>query len=215
MILLLFPRGEYFVFTSDKRPPEVRRRDWKPQLFHYDNVMAAMLTLFAVQTGEGWPQYGLMCTPQFFSSMLIQILRSLDCRILQNSMAATQEDHGPILHYRIEMSIFYIVYFIVFPFFFVNIFVALIIITFQEQGEAELQDGEIDKNQVYPNKTRSLLSRFLLMSNFMHRNLASTLPYKPNPSRGICQKTGKASSSKFGGLSYPPPLNISLWLSSF
>ena len=63
-------------------------------------------------------------------------------------MAATQEDYGPILHYRIEMSIFYIVYFIVFPFFFVNIFVALIIITFQEQGEAELQDGEIDKNQV-------------------------------------------------------------------
>jgi hypothetical protein len=36
---------------------------------------------------------------------------------------------------------------VVFPFFFVNIFVALIIITFQEQGEAELQDGEIDKNQ--------------------------------------------------------------------
>lgn len=46
------------------------------------------------------------------------------------------------------MSIFYIVYFVVFPFFFVNIFVALIIITFQEQGEAELQSGEIDKNQV-------------------------------------------------------------------
>lgn len=84
----------------------------------------AMLTLFAVQTGEGWPQ------------------------ILQHSMAATYEDHGPIQNFRIEMSIFYIVYFIVFPFFFVNIFVALIIITFQEQGEAELQDGEIDKNQV-------------------------------------------------------------------
>lgn len=47
------------------------------------------------------------------------------------------------------MSIFYIVYFVVFPFFFVNIFVALIIITFQEQGEAELQSGEIDKNQVW------------------------------------------------------------------
>ena len=63
-------------------------------------------------------------------------------------MAATWENYGPIPHYRIEMSIFYIVYFIVFPFFFVNIFVALIIITFQEQGEAELQDGEIGKNQV-------------------------------------------------------------------
>lgn len=63
-------------------------------------------------------------------------------------MAATYEDRGPIQNFRIEMSIFYIVYFVVFPFFFVNIFVALIIITFQEQGEAELQNGEIDKNQV-------------------------------------------------------------------
>lgn len=70
-------------------------------------------------------------------------------RVLQNSMAASFDDRGPIPNYRMEMAIFYIVYFIVFPFFFVNIFVALIIITFQEQGEAELQDGGIDKNQVY------------------------------------------------------------------
>ena len=63
-------------------------------------------------------------------------------------MAVTYENQGPLPIYRIEMSIFYIVYFIVFPFFFVNIFVALIIITFQEQGEAELQEAEIDKNQV-------------------------------------------------------------------
>ena len=63
-------------------------------------------------------------------------------------MAATFEDQSPIPLFRVEMSIFYIVYFIVFPFFFVNIFVALIIITFQEQGEAELEEAEIDKNQV-------------------------------------------------------------------
>ena len=63
-------------------------------------------------------------------------------------MSATFEDQGPIPLFRVEMSIFYIVYFIVFPFFFVNIFVALIIITFQEQGEAELEEAEIDKNQV-------------------------------------------------------------------
>ena len=71
-------------------------------------------------------------------------------------MAVTYENQGPIPVYRIEMSIFYIVYFIVFPFFFVNIFVALIIITFQEQGEAELQEAEIDKNQVQgvPKKVR-------------------------------------------------------------
>ncbi|XP_019889117.1 voltage-dependent calcium channel type A subunit alpha-1 isoform X13 [Ooceraea biroi] len=116
-------KGSFFVFEEGSSLPELKERKWDLQSFHYDNVMVAMLTLFAVQTGEGWPQ------------------------ILQNSMAATYEDKGPIQNFRIEMSIFYIVYFIVFPFFFVNIFVALIIITFQEQGEAELQDGEIDKNQ--------------------------------------------------------------------
>lgn len=116
-------QGKYFVYEEDSDVPRIENREWKLQSFHYDDVAMAMLTLFAVQTGEGWPQ------------------------VLQNSMAATYEDQGPIQNFRIEMSIFYIVYFVVFPFFFVNIFVALIIITFQEQGEAELQSGEIDKNQ--------------------------------------------------------------------
>ncbi|XP_065171189.1 voltage-dependent calcium channel type A subunit alpha-1-like isoform X8 [Atheta coriaria] len=116
-------QGTYFLYEEDSDVPRIEAREWKLQSFHYDDVAMAMLTLFAVQTGEGWPQ------------------------VLQNSMAATYEDQGPIQNFRIEMSIFYIVYFIVFPFFFVNIFVALIIITFQEQGEAELQSGEIDKNQ--------------------------------------------------------------------
>ena len=53
---------------------------------------------------------------------------------------------GPIPWFRTEQCIFYIVFFVVFPFFFVNIFVALIIVTFNELGEAELED-DIDKNQ--------------------------------------------------------------------
>ncbi|XP_049283428.1 voltage-dependent calcium channel type A subunit alpha-1-like isoform X5 [Anopheles funestus] len=116
-------QGSYFIYSEVDGLPRSAKREWKTQYFNYDNVATAMLTLFAVQTGEGWPQ------------------------VLQNSMAATYENEGPIQNFRIEMSIFYVVYFVVFPFFFVNIFVALIIITFQEQGEAELQDGEIDKNQ--------------------------------------------------------------------
>ncbi|CAN7994074.1 unnamed protein product, partial [Ixodes hexagonus] len=116
-------KGEFYVFADADKPPRVEKRLWKHQPFHYDNVMAAMLTLFTVQTGEGWPQ------------------------VLQNSMDSTEEDKGPLPRYRIEMSIFYVVFFIVFPFFFVNIFVALIIITFQEQGEKELEEGELDKNQ--------------------------------------------------------------------
>lgn len=47
-----------------------------------------------------------------------------------------------------EMSIFYVVYFVVFPFFFVNIFVALIIITFQEQGDKMMEDYSLEKNEV-------------------------------------------------------------------
>ena len=61
-------------------------------------------------------------------------------------MSSTYEDMGPIPWYRTEQAIFYIVFFIVFPFFFVNIFVALIIVTFNELGEAELED-DMDKNQ--------------------------------------------------------------------
>ncbi|XP_054715449.1 voltage-dependent calcium channel type A subunit alpha-1-like [Uloborus diversus] len=115
--------GEYLVFQGDEKPPEVDRREWLQRPFHYDNVIAAMLTLFAVQTGEGWPD------------------------VLQNSMDSTYVDYGPLPRFRIEMSIFYVVFFVVFPFFFVNIFVALIIITFQEQGEKELEEGDLDKNQ--------------------------------------------------------------------
>jgi voltage-dependent calcium channel N type alpha-1B len=65
-----------------------------------------------------------------------------------HSMDSTAENQGPKPNYRMEMALFYVVCFIVFPFFFINIFVALIIITFQEQGENELVDHELDKNQV-------------------------------------------------------------------
>lgn len=47
-----------------------------------------------------------------------------------------------------EMSVFYVVYFVVFPFFFVNIFVALIIITFQEQGDKMIHECSLEKNEV-------------------------------------------------------------------
>ena len=63
-------------------------------------------------------------------------------------MDSTYEDKGPRSNYRMEMAVFYVVFFIVFPFFFVNIFVAFIIITFQEQGESDLGDQDLDKNQV-------------------------------------------------------------------
>lgn len=116
--------GEALRYESLEKPVGAPiKRQWLRHNFNYDDVLAAMLTLFTVQTGEGWPN------------------------VLQHSMDSTFEDLGPLPRFRMEMSLFYIIFFIVFPFFFVNIFVALIIITFQEQGEKELEEGEIDKNQ--------------------------------------------------------------------
>jgi hypothetical protein len=48
-------QGEFFEFGDSWQPPKVLPREWRKQQFHYDNVAAAMLTLFAVQTTEGWP----------------------------------------------------------------------------------------------------------------------------------------------------------------
>jgi hypothetical protein len=104
-------------------PPSIQERKWQRWAFHYDNILFALLSLFTVQTGEGWPA------------------------ILEHSIDSTKTHHGPMPGTHMELAFFYIIYFIVFPFFFVNIFVALIIITFQEQGENELVEGGVNKNQ--------------------------------------------------------------------
>lgn len=78
-------------------------------------------------------------------------------RVLQHSVDVTEEDRGPSHGNRMEMSIFYVIYFVVFPFFFVNIFVALIIITFQEQGDKMMEECSLEKNEVATSFWSSLL----------------------------------------------------------
>ncbi|XP_074524114.1 voltage-dependent R-type calcium channel subunit alpha-1E [Halichoeres trimaculatus] len=114
-------QGYYIDYGKDKK--EMKRREWRRHEFHYDNIVWALLTLFTVSTGEGWPQ------------------------VLQHSVDVTEEDRGPSHGNRMEMSIFYVIYFVVFPFFFVNIFVALIIITFQEQGDKMMEECSLEKNE--------------------------------------------------------------------
>ncbi|KAK1333972.1 hypothetical protein QTO34_004970 [Cnephaeus nilssonii] len=114
-------RGQYLDYEREE--VEAQPRQWKKYDFHYDNVLWALLTLFTVSTGEGWPM------------------------VLKHSVDATHEEQGPSPGYRMELSIFYVVYFVVFPFFFVNIFVALIIITFQEQGDRAMSACSLEKNE--------------------------------------------------------------------
>ena len=50
-----FSRGEYFVYDlNDNTAPNIEARHWGRRSFHFDNCAIAMITLFAVQTSEGW-----------------------------------------------------------------------------------------------------------------------------------------------------------------
>ena len=69
-------------------------------------------------------------------------------RLLYRSIDSHTEDKGPIYNYRVEISIFFIIYIIIIAFFMMNIFVGFVIVTFQEQGEQEYKNCELDKNQV-------------------------------------------------------------------
>ena len=67
---------------------------------------------------------------------------------MQNSIDATGVDQGPIPDNNIFLCLYYVFFVVIFSFFFLNIFVALIIVTFQEQGEREIIGSELNKNQV-------------------------------------------------------------------
>uniref|UniRef100_A0A8C5ZCP2 Voltage-dependent L-type calcium channel subunit alpha n=1 Tax=Marmota marmota marmota TaxID=9994 RepID=A0A8C5ZCP2_MARMA len=117
-------RGYYYMYKDgDPTQIELRPRQWIHNDFHFDNVLSAMMSLFTVSTFEGWPQ------------------------LLYKAIDSNKEDTGPIYNNRVEMAIFFIIYIILIAFFMMNIFVGFVIVTFQEQGETEYKNCELDKNQ--------------------------------------------------------------------
>ncbi|CAH6787731.1 voltage-dependent L-type calcium channel subunit alpha-1S [Phodopus roborovskii] len=117
-------RGYYYIYKDgDPAQIELRPRQWTHNDFHFDNVLSAMMSLFTVSTFEGWPQ------------------------LLYKAIDSNEEDTGPIYNNRVEMAIFFIIYIILIAFFMMNIFVGFVIVTFQEQGETEYKNCELDKNQ--------------------------------------------------------------------
>uniref|UniRef100_A0AAR2JVC1 Voltage-dependent L-type calcium channel subunit alpha n=1 Tax=Pygocentrus nattereri TaxID=42514 RepID=A0AAR2JVC1_PYGNA len=117
-------KGTFVVYKDgDVSHPMVRERHWLNSDFNFDNVLMGMMALFTVSTFEGWPA------------------------LLYKAIDANGENHGPVYNYRVEISIFFIVYIIIIAFFMMNIFVGFVIITFREQGEAEFKNCELDKNQ--------------------------------------------------------------------
>lgn len=69
-------------------------------------------------------------------------------RLLQRSIDSNEEEKGPIHNYRPIVAAYYIIYIIIIAFFMVNIFVGFVIVTFQNEGEQEYKNCELDKNQV-------------------------------------------------------------------
>uniref|UniRef100_A0A8C6YFY3 Voltage-dependent L-type calcium channel subunit alpha n=1 Tax=Naja naja TaxID=35670 RepID=A0A8C6YFY3_NAJNA len=117
-------KGTFIVYKDgDVAHPMVRERMWLNSDFNFDNVLSGMMALFTVSTFEGWPA------------------------LLYKAIDANAENQGPIYNYRVEISIFFIVYIIIIAFFMMNIFVGFVIITFRAQGEQEYKNCELDKNQ--------------------------------------------------------------------
>uniref|UniRef100_A0A8C9QPB9 Voltage-dependent L-type calcium channel subunit alpha n=1 Tax=Scleropages formosus TaxID=113540 RepID=A0A8C9QPB9_SCLFO len=117
-------KGTFVVYKDgDVTQPMVKDRVWHNSDFNFDNVLMGMMALFTVSTFEGWPA------------------------LLYKAIDANGENKGPIYNYRVEISIFFIVYIIIIAFFMMNIFVGFVIITFREQGEQEYKNCELDKNQ--------------------------------------------------------------------
>ncbi|XP_021335256.2 calcium channel, voltage-dependent, L type, alpha 1D subunit, a isoform X13 [Danio rerio] len=117
-------KGTYILYKEgDVNQPIIQKRHWHNSDFNFDNVLMAMMALFTVSTFEGWPA------------------------LLYKAIDSNRENMGPIYNYRVEISIFFIIYIIIIAFFMMNIFVGFVIVTFQEQGEKEYKNCELDKNQ--------------------------------------------------------------------
>uniref|UniRef100_A0A3B3T7U0 Voltage-dependent L-type calcium channel subunit alpha n=1 Tax=Paramormyrops kingsleyae TaxID=1676925 RepID=A0A3B3T7U0_9TELE len=102
---------------------DLQKRKWVNSDFNFDSVPSGMLALFTASTFEGWP------------------------KLLYTAIDSDTIDRGPVFNNRIDVSIFFIVYIIIIAFFMMNIFVGFIIVTFQEQGEEEYKNCELNKNQ--------------------------------------------------------------------
>ncbi|KAM6436856.1 voltage-dependent L-type calcium channel subunit alpha-1C isoform 12-T12 [Liasis olivaceus] len=117
-------KGNFITYKDGEvSQPMIQARSWENSKFDFDNVLTAMMALFTVSTFEGWPE------------------------LLYRSIDSHMEDVGPIYNHRVEISIFFIIYIIIIAFFMMNIFVGFVIVTFQEQGEQEYKNCELDKNQ--------------------------------------------------------------------
>uniref|UniRef100_K1R285 Voltage-dependent calcium channel type A subunit alpha-1 n=1 Tax=Magallana gigas TaxID=29159 RepID=K1R285_MAGGI len=105
-------RGQYIDYTKYQMGKlEVLDREWRRRDFHFDDVFEAMTTLFVITTGEGWPD------------------------IFDSAVSSAGVDQGPSQSEDKLIAIFFVVYIVIAPFFFLNVFIAMITVAFQSEDE--------------------------------------------------------------------------------
>nr|XP_047135692.1 voltage-dependent L-type calcium channel subunit alpha-1D isoform X2 [Hydra vulgaris] len=120
-------KGLYFKYDTNSYKdiemfPKEEPRNWENAKFHFDNVLNALVTLFVCSTEDNWPAK------------------------MYKAMDIPKENVGHLVKSYSFAGIYFIVFMVIFTFLIINIFVALIILTFQKQGEIEIQGG-LDQNQ--------------------------------------------------------------------
>nr|XP_022322875.1 voltage-dependent calcium channel type A subunit alpha-1-like [Crassostrea virginica] len=134
-------RGRFIHYTEKNGKLEVLDREWRRRDFHFDNVFSAMSTLFVITTGEGWPN------------------------ILDSAVSSVGVDQGPRKNSSPGISIFFIVYIAIAPFFFLNVFIAMITVAFQSEDVNKKKSSGLTNNQenciLYVVKAKPDQTRFI------------------------------------------------------
>ncbi|XP_075226412.1 voltage-dependent calcium channel type A subunit alpha-1-like [Lycorma delicatula] len=123
------------------------------RVFHFNNIFRSTLTLFAVHSGQEW-------------SKIMDFITDFSDRT--NPLNGTDPIHIPL-------TIFFVIYLILFSFIFVKLFMALVITTYCEVRNSKLKKNGLDKNQedcINYVLTHSPLKKYIPISNIGIRRKA-------------------------------------------
>ena len=98
--------------------------EWKTYDSNFDNVIEAMLTLFVVSSLEGWPD------------------------IMYQGVDATDIEKGPEKEASYIYSLYFVCFILVGSFFFLNFFVGVIFLNFEEAQKEEREALVLDDKQL-------------------------------------------------------------------
>eukprot|EP00755_Sulcionema_specki_P036080 Sspe_Gene.22096::Locus_8356_Transcript_1_1_Confidence_1.000_Length_6454::g.22096::m.22096/K04854/CACNA1G; voltage-dependent calcium channel T type alpha-1G len=113
--------------------PVTAQMEWSNKYFNFDNVGAAMLSLFVMAVGDGWAD------------------------VMYNGMDATGIGKGPSYNHQRQAAIYFIVFIVCGQFFLMNLFVGVLINTFVKTKERETGVQALSEAQIHWMQAQRLL----------------------------------------------------------